>query len=97
MQTHRAYMGADTAITCWARQDGDKRTLTGHTLTVQLYPYGSPTELGEAISATSPAAGKVTFTVTETFADSYLSQGLYRMAVESDSAGVVYDGLLEVV
>lgn len=97
MQTHRAYMGADTAITCWVRQDGDKRSLTGHTLTVHMFPYGSSVELGETIDATSAEAGKVAFTVTEELADRYLKPGAYRMAVESNTAGVVYDGILEVV
>lgn len=99
MQTHRAYLGADTAITAWVRDDAGKRDMTGETLTVHLYPYGRSTELSEgaAIAATSAEDGKITFTVTEAYADSYLRTGAYRMQVKAGGTAVVYDALLEVV
>jgi hypothetical protein len=99
MQTHRAYQGADTAITAWVRDDAGKRDMTGETLTVHLFPYGSSTELSESapIAAASSAEGRVTFTVSEAYTDSYTTPGPYRMQIKADGSTVLYDALLEVV
>lgn len=99
MQTHRAYYGADTAITAWVRVDGDKRDFTGDSLGVHLFPYGSNQELSESapIAASSSEDGKVSFTVTEAYTEAYTPPGPYRMQIKVDGSQVVYDALLEVV
>lgn len=95
MNTQRAYMGADTTIAHWVRDDAGNRDFTGDTLTVELYAYGLPDVL-DTLAATSPEAGKVAFTVTEAFADRALSPGVYRYQIKAGAA-VVGGGLLEVV
>lgn len=100
MNTHRANLGSDTEITCWVRDVDGKRDLSGFTLSVLLYPYGSSTDLGLTIAATSPADGKVLWTMSAADADAYLCAGSYRFVVKgvdgSDSE-TLYSGLLEAV
>lgn len=95
MNTHRAYAGADTVVTCWVRDEEGRRDLTGETLTVPVYAYGMPHEL-LTLDAEQVAEGAVRFTVTEEQAERYLTPGLYRFAVKAGET-VVYGGLLEVV
>lgn len=95
MITQRAYMGADTAIGHWVRDDAGKRDFTGDTLAVEFYAYGMPDVL-DTLEATSPEAGKVMFTVTQSFADRALSPGVYRYQIKAGAA-VVGGGLVEVV
>ena len=101
MNTHRAYMGADTAITGYARDESGKRTLSSFaSLSVVLDPYSSGQELGLSITATTPATGNATFTVTKEDADAYLAPGPYRFALlglEGADYETLYVGLLEVV
>lgn len=100
MNTHRAYLGADTPITCWVRDDDGKRDLSAFTLSVLLYPYGTSQDLGLTISATNPATGKATFTVTAEDADAYLCPSVYRFVLKGVDGGdseTLYTGLLEVV
>jgi hypothetical protein len=99
MQTHRANLSADTVITCWVRDESGKRDLSAKTLTVTIGPYGFPCVL-LTLDATSPATGKVTFTVTQAAADAYFCPGVYRFSVIGTQSSVdenVYSGLLEVV
>ncbi len=95
MQTHRAYAGADSEITCWVRDAEGKRDLTAETLTVPVYAYGHSCAL-LALDATQPEVGKVVFTVTEDQTGRYFPVGLYRFAVKAGDE-LVYGGLLEVV
>lgn len=95
MNTHRAYHGATTTLTAWARTDTGKRDMTGDTLVCTVYRYGQTTDL-TTLPVTSPAAGKLSVTVSEDATETYLSHGLYRFAITADGA-VVYDGLLEIV
>ena len=95
MITQRAYMGADTVIAHWARDDEGNRDFTGDTLTVEFYAYGHPNVL-DTLPASSPEAGHVAFTVTDAFADRALSPGVYRYQIKAGSA-VVGGGLLEMV
>lgn len=95
MNTHRAYAGADTVVTCWVRDEAGKRDLTGETLTVPVYAYRMTNEL-LTLDAKQVAVGEVQFTVTDEQAERYLTPGLYRFAVKAGDS-VVYGGLLEVV
>jgi hypothetical protein len=95
VKTHRAWLGADTTITCWVRDDSGKRNLTGAALAVPVFAYGLTVPL-VTLDATSPAVGQVVFTITEQQADKTFSPGLYRFHVEAKGA-VAYSGLLEVV
>lgn len=98
MNTHRAYLATDTALTMYARSDSAVRDLSGASvLKAYLYPYGSSLKVDETgITATGSSVGLISFTVTDTYADANLKAGLFRLVVEADDVNV-YDGLLEVV
>jgi len=98
--THRAVIGADTAITLWVRDEAGKADFGGTeevpaVLSVEIrgYSYALPLE---TVAAESVEAGKVTFTLTATFTDQKLAPGLFRLYVK-DGTEVVATGLLEVV
>lgn len=104
MNTHRAYMAADTTVTCWARNAEGAVDFGDATLTALVYHYarqGKPVELGVTTfpgsSGDDPQVGRADFTVTEAIAEQQLSPGLYRFEIKSDEQGVVYGGLLEMV
>lgn len=88
-------MGADTVIRCWVRDEGGKRNLTGQALTVPVYGYGAAQAI-TTLSATSPAAGEVTFTVTVADTEQTFAPGLYRFEVKAGDE-FIYGGLLEFV
>ena len=96
MNTHRCYLGAATAITCWVRNDAGRRDLSSPAVaTVYVYPYGSTVE-AFTIAAVTTSLGKITFTVTAADAEAYLTQAPYRFAVVWGTEQV-YSGLLEAV
>lgn len=101
MQTHRAYLGTDSAITVWVRDEDGKRVLSGFdSLEVLFYPYGCPTDLGLTVTAANPATGKVTFTITAAQAEAYFSPGSYRYVlkgIDGSDSETLESGLLEVV
>jgi hypothetical protein len=96
MNTLRAYMGADTALAVWVRQNDAKADLTGDELSVVIYPYGRVDEALTLTATQSSASDAVRFTITEDDAARSLQPGPYRFVVLADSA-VVSDGLLEMV
>jgi hypothetical protein len=96
MNTLRAYMGADTALAVWVRQNDARADLTAAALSVVIYPYGRPDEALTIAATQSSPTDAVRFTVTEADAERSLQPGVYRFVVLADSA-VVYDGLLEMV
>lgn len=93
MNTHRAYAGADTTITCWVRDASGAVNLASAELDVEVYAYGQSTPL-VTLAGEGNAAGRVQFDITSDQPD--LSPGLYRFAVKAGGA-VVYGGLLEIV
>lgn len=99
MNTHRAYLGSDTTITVWLRDEAGKVTFTdGDEITLTLYPYGSTTDLGADIDGTfaDETPGRVAFTITAEYADANLTRGPFRYVVRIDGVQA-QDGLLEVV
>lgn len=98
MNTHRAYLGADSLITCWSRDVDGRVSQSGATLRAYLYPYANGVEVENGgIAVTGTALGKMTFTVTLEYADANLIPGSYRLAIRNSSDAHVYAGLLEVV
>jgi hypothetical protein len=101
MNTHRAYLGTDTTVTCWVRNDSGKRDLSGFdSLGVQFYPYGSATDIGLDLVGTVAATGKATFEVTAANAQAYFTQGIVRFVlkgVDGTDSETLYSGLLEFV
>ena len=98
MQTQRAYTSADTDLTLWVRNDAGKRSLSGLTLSAEFFAYGRPGDALASVTATSPATGKVTYTVDKDTAYNTLGPGLFRVQlIANDDQEVIYQGLLEVV
>lgn len=100
MNTLRAYMGSDTALVLWIRDEAGKFDLEdGDVAKLYLYPYGSSVKVEESgITGTLAGAtdGKLNFTITEAYAESNLVRGLYRYSAYVDGTRKS-DGLLEVV
>lgn len=101
MNTLRAYLGTDTPLTLWVRDDAGKRVLSNFdSLEVLLYPYGWSTDIGLVLTAANPETGKVTFTLTQAAADAYLCAGSYRYVLKGTDGSdteTLASGLLEVV
>jgi hypothetical protein len=101
MQTHRAYMGVDTQITCWVRDESGKRDFDGQELTVYLDTYPATSGI-QTLAASQASPGEddevnpVQFTVESEMAERYLMPGLYRFQVRADNEAV-YSALLEMV
>jgi hypothetical protein len=103
MNTHRAYMGADTVITCWVRDEAGARDMAD-AMKAYIYPYGRSDEITTAVAeqahedVESSQIGKIQFTVTKAMGDTHLVPGVYRFQIKTDTAPeVLYDGLLEMV
>lgn len=96
MRHYRAHRGTDTALTLWVRDDAGKRDMTGLALSLAMRPLGRTGEPLETVAATSPAAGKVTATISATVANSSLGPGLFRMDVVSEDE-TLQTAILEVV
>lgn len=98
MNTHRAYAGADSLITCWSRDDAGRVDQSAATLRAYLTPYGRDAEVETGgIAVTGTSLGKMTFTVTNDYIEANLLPGNYRLAIRNASDAQVYVGLLEVV
>ena len=101
MNTSRAYLGADTTLTLWLRDDDGKIAFVpaSDDATMYLYPYGSSVKVEETglvgVIDTLPT-GRAIFTITEAYAEANLPRGSYRYVVKLNAAQVS-DGLLEVV
>lgn len=99
MNTHRAYMGADTTVACWVRNESGKRNVSAADLTAVLSNYPSTVTilaLGAAQVVDGDDIGPVTFDIEQTMSDRYLAPGFYRFQIKADNE-VVYGGLLEMV
>lgn len=100
MNTLRAYMGSDTALVVWIRDEAGKVDLAdGDECVLYLYPYGSSVKVEETgIAGTLAGAtdGKLNFTITESYADTNLKPGLFRYSAYLEGSRKA-DGLLEVV
>lgn len=101
MQTHRAYMGVDTNITCWVRDEQGKRDLSGEELFVYLDTY--PATAGivtlaaeQAVPGEDDVVKPVIFTVDAETAERSLMPGLFRFQIRTADEAV-YSGLLEMV
>lgn len=98
--THRAYIGADSNVVLWVRDEAGKRDFGGTVedpaaLDVAMTPYSrNAPEI--ALQALSTEPGRVAFTVTEDMAEQQLAPGLFSFRVKSGNE-VVAQGLLEVV
>lgn len=100
MNTLRAYMGSDTALVVWIRDESGKvALLDGDESVMYLYPYGHSVmveEAGIAGTLDGDIDGKLNFTITEEYADANLYPGTFRYSVFLEGTRR-QDGLLEVV
>jgi hypothetical protein len=99
VNTLRAYLGSDTLLTLWLRDEAGKRVFSSETCRMYLYPYGSGVKVEEAGIAgviDAEPTGQAEFTVTEAYAEANLKPGPLRYVVKLDDVQVA-DGLLEVV
>ena len=97
MITRRAYPNAPYVWSSIVRTNGTKRTITGATVELAVYPYG----MGElhTQSLTAGASGAITGTITASTLADNVGPGLHRYEVRMTLSGlteIVEEGLLDV-
>lgn len=93
--THRAYVGVDSPQAAWVRTESGKLDLSGVTALQAVIKRGASDVL--SVDATSPEAGKVSFTITGEQSRHSLSwSNSYTLHVIADGR-VIYTGILEVI
>lgn len=92
---HRAYMGADTEIEAFVRDDAGPMDLSGAE-PIMARVYAGPGKEVVSFPATGDASGRVTFTVDGIAASQHLQPGIFALRVELGGR-VVYTANLEMV
>lgn len=93
--THRAYMGADTQIEAFVRNDAGPVDLSGAEPIMARVYVGKGKEVA-GFTVTGDAEGRITFVVGAETARQRLRPGVFDLRVESGGR-VVYTAILEMV
>lgn len=94
--THRAYMGADTELSAWIRDEEGRVDLTQYD-EIQVEVKRDTRDRTElTIPATGTEDGRLDFTVTAEGARKRLRPGIFNLQVVADGE-VIHIGYLEVV
>lgn len=92
--SHRAYMGANTDLVAFVRNDDGPADLSGADISARIYA-GQGREV-VAIPAQGDSSGRVDFTVDGLTTDQRLQPGSFDLWLEADGR-VVYTAILEIV
>lgn len=93
--THRAYMGADTVVAAWVRDDAGRRDLSGaDAITATLYQ--GPAREVATFACSGNDQGRVSFNIDSEATDQLLAPGGYYLKVTADGE-VIYTALVELV
>lgn len=92
--THRAYMGADTVIAAFVRDDDGRKDLEDMTITASVQV--GPGKEVVSFPVTGDSKGRITFTVDGVTTEQRLAPGTFALRVEAEGQ-MVYTGILEMV
>ena len=92
--THRAYMGADTVIAVFVRDDAGRKDLSEAEITARIQA-GRGRNL-VTLPVTGDSEGKISFTLDAGTTNQRLVPGSYDLRVEAGGQ-VIYTGTLELV